>query len=258
MAVTSRDVGVARGTTADVDYKIAATLDERADAFRLVYRSYLEAGLGQRNPYGMRVTPYHLLPTTEVFIATLQDEVILTVSLVTDGEAGLPMECVYEEEVAAKRAVGLRLGEVSCLADRRSHFRGFFPVFLRLSRLVVQYARHRGLDQLLLAVHPKHARFYQRFMTFRPMGAERVYPTVRNHPAVALCLDFARVDAERHENYETFIGAPLPEEMLRPRPITPAEVDFFRPMIDPTFKLAPLPTETCFRQREVKEASSAA
>jgi len=258
MAVTTCEAEVVQGTTSEIEYKIAATLDERADAFRLVYRSYLEAGLGQRNPYGMRLTPYHLLPTTEVFIATLRDEVILTASLVTDGGAGLPMECVYGEEVAARRAAGLRLGEVSCLADRRSHFRGFFPVFLRLSRLVVQYARQRGLDELLLAVHPKHARFYERFMTFRPMGQQRAYPTVRNHPAVALCLDFARVERERHANYDTFFGEPLPGEVLEPQPITPAEIDFFRPMIDPTFQLAPLPTGSCFGHREAESATSAA
>jgi len=258
MAVTSCGAEVAQGTTADVDYKIAATLADRAAAFRLVYRSYLEAGLGERNPYGMRVTPYHLLPTTEIFIATMGREVIFTVSLVTDGEAGLPMECVYKDEVAAKRAAGVRLGEVSCLADRRSHFRGFFPVFLRLNRLMVQYARFHGLDELLLAVHPKHARFYQRFMSFRPIGQQRVYPTVRNHPAVAMSLDFARIDREPPGCYDAFFGESLRDELLEPCPITPAEVDFFRPMIDPTFKLAPLPTDTCFRRREAEEATSAA
>ncbi len=233
-------------TTADVEYQIAATREERASAFRLVYKSYLEAGLGEPNPYQMRVTPYHLLPTTEVFIATLEGETIFTISLVIDGELGLPMESVYGNEVALRRQEGLLLGEVSCLADRRSQFRGFFPVFLRLSRLMVQYARRQGVDELLVAVHPKHAKFYRHFMDFRVLGRQKAYPTVRNHPAVALSLNFDRVDRERPSSYDTFFGRSLPEELLRPQPITWAECEYFRPMMDPGFTLAPLPNADGF------------
>ncbi len=258
MASTSCKAEEAPATTADIQYEIANTIEQRAAAFRLVYRSYIEAGLGEPNPYGMRVTPYHLVPSTEMFVATLRQEVIFTVSLVADGDLGLPMEAIYGEEVMAKRAQGLRLGEVSCLADRRSDFRGSFPVFLRLARLMVQHARYRGLDQILLAIHPRHVRFYRRFMACEPLAGERVYPTVRNHPAVALCLDFDRIDRERPENYDTFFGEPLPEEALKPHPITPAEADFFRPMVDPGFRVGPLPSQGCSPQQQPEEAVGAA
>jgi len=132
---------VSADTTADVTYRIASTRQEREAAFRLVYQSYLRSGLGEVNDYQMRVTPYHLLPTTEVFIAQLRGEVIFTMSLVTDGELGVPMEHVYGDEIARLRRQGLRVGEVSCLADRRAALERFFPVFLRTSRLMVQYAR---------------------------------------------------------------------------------------------------------------------
>jgi hypothetical protein len=242
MATIEAGVDFSEKTTADIEYKIAATREERASAFRLVYKSYLEAGLGEPNPHQMRVTPYHLLPSTEIFIATLQEETVFTMSLVADGELGLPMEFVYGREVAQRRAQGLALAEVSCLADRRSQFRGFFPVFLRLSRLMVQAARRRGLEELLVAVHPKHARFYQRFMDFRVIGRQKAYPTVRNHPAVALSLNFDRVDRERPHSYDTFFGQPIPREQLDPQPITPAECHYLRRMIDPGFTLAPLPS----------------
>ena len=240
MLTAELDAELREGATAHIDYKIAATRDERAAAFRLVYQSYLRAGLGEANAHEMRVTPYHMLPSTEVFIAVLRGEVISTVSLIADSELGLPMETVYGREVAAHRDRGLSFGEVSCLADRRGSFRRFFPVFLKLSRLMVQYARRQGLDELLVAVHPKHARFYQRFMAFELTGEETVYPTVRNHPAVALNLDFARIDRERPANYDTFFGQPLPDELLEPRPITPADCEYFRPMVDPSFDFAPL------------------
>lgn len=240
MLATELREGVSDPTTSEVECRIAGTLQERESAFALVYQSYLRAGLGEPNAYGMRVTPYHLLPTTETFIAVLRGETIFTMSLVTDGELALPMECAYGPEVEARRRRGLRLGEVSCLADRRAQFERFFPVFVRTSRLMAQHAWDRGLDELLVAVHPRHARFYRRFMHFEPLGPQRQYPTVRNHPAVALALNFARVDRERPESFETFFGTWLPEEELRARPITRDQVGHFRPMVDPGFRLAPV------------------
>jgi len=240
MSIADLNPDLAEKTTADIQYKIAATQEERTAAFRLVYNCYLRSGLGEPNPHEMRVTPYHLLPTTEIFLASYDDEPIFTVTLVIDGNLGLPMEPVYGREVALFRQWGLYVGEVSCLADRRKEFRGFFPVFLRLSRLVVQYARRRGLDGLLLAVHPRHARFYERFMDFELFGQQKAYPAVRNAPAVALFLDFARVDRERPENYDTFFGEPLPDEMLRPCPIPAAQQEFFRPLVDARFEFVPI------------------
>ncbi len=240
MSISESVAQLPEKTTADVIHKIAATRDERSAAFRLVYDSYLRAGLGEPNEHQMRVTPYHLLPTTEIFIATCDEKVIFTMSLMIDGQLGLPMEVAYGPEIEARRLQGLRLGEVSCLADRRSQFKRFFPIFLRVCRLLVHYAKRRGLDEILLAVHPKHARFYERFMAYQPIGEQTAYPTVRNHPAVALCLNFDRVDREQHPNYELFFGESLPDEWLEPQPIPPEQREFFRPMIDPGFKLAPL------------------
>ena len=240
MSSSENCLGLIHLTTADIEYRIARTRRERAAAFRLVYESYLRSGLGQPNPYRMRVTPYHLLPTTEVFIAVFRQTPIITMTLVMDGELGIPMECIYAAEVARKRQAGLRFGEVSCLADRRNRFRGFLPAFLGLSRLMAQYAWCRGLDELLVAVHPRHARFYRRFMAFEPFGGLRAYPTVRNRPALALALNFDRVDRQRPKSFDTFFGQWIPEEKLQPQPILPEDAEYFRPMVDPAFQAVPL------------------
>jgi hypothetical protein len=223
----------------DIDCRIAASRKDREAAFRLVYNSYLQLGLGTMNQHEMRVMPYHLLPTTQIFVAKMRGELISTMSLVIDGAMGLPMESVYGDEVSLLRERGLLLGEVSCLADRRRGFQGFLPVFLHLCQLMVQYARHECLDALVVVVHPKHARFYRRFMDFHVLGEERTYPTVRNRPAVALWLDFARIDKECPANYDAFFGEQLPYEQLQAQPISPADCDYFRPMIDPSFVYEP-------------------
>ena len=173
-----------------VNYKSAGSFDDRLSAFRLVYESYLGAGLIDANRYRMRVTPYHLQPETGVFIASLDNEVICTVTLIHDSEIGLPIDSVYREEIDMKRAEGLKLAEVSSLAAAPSLSKQeFWQVFMKLTGLMAQSARLQGVHGLVIAAHPKHARFYSRLMGFEQIGELRSYPSVRNRPAVACCLD---------------------------------------------------------------------
>jgi hypothetical protein len=238
--LATNKLGVTTVSAADVQYRIACTREEREAAFRLVYNSYLRAGLGENNPHKMRVTPYHLLESTQVFIAVYGHRIIFTMSLVKDGELGLPMDSVYREEVDRLRSRGLRLGEVTCLADCQRHVREFFPIFLCTSRLMAQYARYRGLDAIMAAVHPKHARFYRRYMDFRVFGQEKTYPTVRNHPALALWLEFDRVDREPPACYDFFFGDQVPFDDLQPQRIPRADREYFGTMVDENFLCAPL------------------
>ncbi len=209
-------------------YRIAQCREDYCGSFRLVYEAYLRAGLARPNPFGMRVTPYQLLETSEVLVAVRQGQVITTITLVRDGELGLPMESTYPEEVAALRAQGLHLAEVSCLADRR-HVRTEHATSeskcpapataMRLMTLMAQLARARGVNQLLIAVHPRHARFYCRFTAFEPIGGLRSYHAVCDQPAVALALDIDRAPVDHPHLFHRFFGLPFPPGTLAPRPM---------------------------------------
>ena len=72
-----------------ITMSIARSQSELEDAFGLVYRSYVRAGLDSPNPTGLRVTKYHFLPTTEVILARNAGVPIATASLIVDGELGL-------------------------------------------------------------------------------------------------------------------------------------------------------------------------
>jgi len=210
---------IERSRTA-VDYKIAQRPEEFYGAFRLVYQAYVRSGLSVPNTYAMRVTRFHLLPTTQVFVAKKHTRVDCTVTLVRDGELGLPMEAVYEREVSRRRAEGLRLAEVSCLADRHQDLRRSLPAVIRLMGLMAQYAVRRGVDQLLIAVHPRHAPFYRRFTAFVPFGGMRTYGAVCDKPAVALALDLNRAPTDHARLYKRFLGNPFPDQAFQHQPMS--------------------------------------
>jgi hypothetical protein len=215
----------------ELNYQIAGTRKERLAAFQLVYREYLNAELIAPNAVGVRVTPYHLLPTTNVFVAARQRRTACTVTLIGDGPLGLPMESVYPELVEERRARGLYVGEVSCLAFESMPINQFLLVFLQLTRLMAQYARRYGMDQLLIAVHPQHARFYRRFMGFEQVGPLKAYSSVRDAPAVACCLDFGAIDRWQPKCYSAIFGSPLPKASLSSQPMDDEECSFFEPFV---------------------------
>ena len=203
-----------------LDFRIASSRQEWEAALGLVYRAYVRSGLIQMNRYRMRVTPYHALPTTEVLIASKGDEVLCTLSIVGDGHLGLPMEAIYAEEVEQRRLQGLRLAEVSCLADERDGSDQSFSMVSRLMALTAQSAACRGIDQLLIAVHPRHAKFYERFIAFEVIGEEKSYASVCDHPAVAMAMDLNNLSFDHPRAYKRLFGAPFDDDLLEYRSIS--------------------------------------
>ena len=155
--------------------------------------------------------------------ASLRGEVVNTLSLVLDGELGLPLEKLYTEEVEMRRRNGRLLGEISCLADRRRQSRSTSPstfrVLFRVMCLVIQTAAQRGVDELLITVHPRHSRFYQRRFAFVAAGEVRNYDLVEGNPAVLLSLDLKAMPHQEREIYERVFAKPLPKDLQQAVPI---------------------------------------
>src|SRR6185295_16483461 len=128
-----------------------------------------------------------------VFVARIDGAVSATLSLLRDSTRGLPVDALYRGELSALRAGGRRLAEVSALAVGRP-WRGATLTLMRpLVQLVGIYARDiGGVDELCIAVHPRHAPFYERSLGFTRFGAEKPYDAVNGAPAVGLRLDLHR------------------------------------------------------------------
>jgi hypothetical protein len=213
-----------------VTYKIADRLEEREAAFQLIHHAYARRGLMSPNRAGMRITPYHLLPTTDVLIASHRGNVIYTMTLISDDEQGIPLETVFPDEVMQRRIhAGKYLAEVSCLASHEGYFdRGkTYQVFVRLASLMVQSARENGVERLLIACNPRHARFYQSWLGFSTISGIRDYAAVQYRPAIALEHDFALQDARRYRLYDRIYAHSFRHWELYHQPMLREERDHF-------------------------------
>ena len=152
--------------------QLASQGEELFAAFSLVYRTYLRTGLVHPNPFHMRVTPYHLLPSTDVIVAKAPERsnVVCTLSQVADGKLGLPIESAFAEEVAERRRRGVRLAEVTSLADQRDVDEAEPSPLLKVMGFMAQRAKRRGIDELLITVHPPPCEVLPAFYRIRVAG----------------------------------------------------------------------------------------
>lgn len=209
--------------------KVSESKTEREQALQLVQRVYSQAGLVQDNQSRLRVLPQHLVDTTEILVGKRHSRVVFTVSLVGDGDYGLPLESLFSEEVAQMRAQGLRLAEASCLANA-CDFGGAkerLNTFWQGISLLFQVARDRNIDRLLLAVHPRHAKTYDRVLGCVPCTDSREYAAVRGNPAVLCRHDFAQLDRTRYPYYDRMYGHTYDRSQLSGTPMSEAEKQYF-------------------------------
>jgi hypothetical protein len=215
----------------DIVLKVATTREERLAAFRLIYHAYRQAGLCDEDPSELRFTPCQLLETTDILLAQLDGQVACTLSLVRDSVLGLPLEAIYPVEVARRRATGLHLAEVSCLAHLPEALPRFFELFRAITRLIAQLATKLGVDELLVAVHPQHVAIYRRYMSFEPLDGQRDYPTVCSQQAVGLYLNFQRAERESPRNWQRLFGEQVPASLLHSCPISLDDRVYFLSLI---------------------------
>lgn len=222
----------------DLTICLARSRADLCQAFRLVFQSYLRAGLAVEKPSGLRLTPHHCLPTSEVLLAKLRSTVTSTLSMFGDCHLGLPMQSMYPIEIDNLRDQGLKLAEIGCLADRRQGPVRFMETFGRLGRLLAQVGQARGIDAFVVATHPKHARWYKRLMGFRQIGDHTECPYANGNPAVALVLKF-----DEHIGtplYDQYFGDPIQAEELAPFYWDEETQEYFQKVLDRDNKIASL------------------
>ena len=207
--------------------RVARDEAELAAAFRLVHDAYVR--IGAMTPYtsGMRILPHHALPTTTVLVATWDDEVVGTASLVSDGALGLPLDPSYD--VGPLRRQGLRLIEAGSLAVAPTFRNHRGEIFLLLLKAVFSHGRDlAGGDTMVFTVHPRWSRLYHALLPVVPLGPREAiaYDLALGQPTVAFCLDLRNLHertaaifhgAPPERNFHQYLTSPLPS-IESPRP----------------------------------------
>ncbi|OYU78371.1 MAG: hypothetical protein CFE45_29770, partial [Burkholderiales bacterium PBB5] len=186
--------------------KLAETQEELEACFRILHDSYVAAGFMQPDPSGLRVTPYHALPTTTTLCAKWDGRVVGTISIIREGVFGFPLQSVFD--LTPLRAVGGNITEVSSLAVDPSFRKTGGQVLFPLMKFMREYAKfYFDTRHLVIAVNPNRIEMYEALLCFERLNASEVdrYDFANGAPAVGATLDLATADERTRALYA---GAP--------------------------------------------------
>jgi len=163
-------------------------------ANNLVFRNYVAAGYWDDDIKNLTRNKWLHSPFREIFVATYDDHVVGTVSLIRESADGLPSDCFQPDWLHTLRCFGSRLAEVSALAIDKDQI-GLKNVSLFLMKYYMQYAfYYTDVDRLIKACQPKHADFYADILRFQKVG-KVVYNEYARRPSQLLSVDV--IDAHR-------------------------------------------------------------
>ena len=169
---------------------IASTRDDLEACFSLLHDAYVASGFMKPDPSGLRVTPYHALPTTTTLCAKFDGLVVGTLSLVREGVFGFPLQSAFD--LTPLRAQAGRIAEISALAVhphfRKSGGRILFPLMKFMYEYCTAFFDTR---HLVIAVNPNRIEMYESLLFFKRLQAQVVanYDFANGAPAVAATLD---------------------------------------------------------------------
>ena len=132
---------------------------------------------------GMRIT----------VMAYLNDQIVGTVTLNLDSDAGLLADQLYLREVDQLRAAGKKIGELTQLAispraDGLRMYAGLLHIAYIYGRRIHEYT------DLVLEVAPRYVNFYIKVLGCKPLGPERLNPRI-NASVQLLHLTTGYIDA---------------------------------------------------------------
>ncbi len=177
--------------------RVASTLPQVIDAWRMVYQRYLASGLIAAHPYQLHTAAEAVGPGTTTISEHRGQELGRTVSCYLDAHRGLPLDAVYPTTLQRARTRGERLGEIGLFAEcpaagdtAATRTQDLFAFM----RYPVYALYHQGASQIVIGVHPRHALFYERLLGFEVAGPVVSYPRLLDRDVVLLRFNTARLD----------------------------------------------------------------
>ena len=216
-ALIRRKVALHHTPLGSYDVRVARTTQERDDAARLVHAGYVYQGIESVRADELRADKQERTGSV-VLVAYEGSDLVGTMSVIPDSNAGLPLDKDYPELLDALRKNGARLVEYGAYAIvERCWSEGVSNLLYIAANCLTS---GKGASHVVIGVHPRAAAFYRAVFNFRVLADAKQHATLQA-PVVGLVQDLAELKAFLRKSYrkpmasgrlpvEHFFGAPLP------------------------------------------------
>src|SRR5437773_702311 len=168
--------------------KVASTLDDIIESWRLVYHQYVAASLIDVNPFSIFTFPEYISRNVAVILGQADDKSKCTISAVLDSRKGLPLDAYFKKELDQLRKAGKKLIEIGLLACSRDKGTNPFQTVKLLSS-VARFGVFSHHHDYVIGVHPRRAAFFQKIFGFHSIGESKAYHRLRKADVILLHAD---------------------------------------------------------------------
>ena len=200
--------------------RLLDTPDGRNSASMLINKMYAWRGYGANHTFTND-------PNRITLTASDRGDVVGTVTIGIDSDAGLAGDIIFKEELDNLRASGAKLCEFTKLAfDSSVRSKS---ALANLFHLAVLYARDlHDCTDIIIEINPRHRRFYEHMLGFKRESELKMNPRV-NAPAYLLRVNLAYVTEQiqkyggtwttepAERSFYPFFFSPREEEGIRAR-----------------------------------------
>jgi hypothetical protein len=185
--------------------KTVETRDEYFASLRLLHDCYVQKGLMNRDPRGIRLRIHHLLPESNILICKYKNEVVGTCTLVHRGRIPYPVQSSFPKETADALNISDSVVEISALAVHPDYRQKGNMIQLLMTKYLIQLLNLMYANPYVIcSVHPKAEDFYKIFFSFHRAGDLIEYAYAGGAPGIFMS---GIVSTEHFETYrESFRG----------------------------------------------------
>jgi len=167
--------------------KVATTLSETIDAWRLVYQQYVKSALIDANPFSVFTYPEYLSRNSAVILGKVGDKSVCSVSAVLDSNHYLPLDTYFHEELDGLRKKNKKLIEIGLLANQSEKASPFYMIELLSS--IAHFGVYSNFHDYVIGVHPRRVKFFKHFFGFNQVGTNKKYHQLNDAEVVLLHAD---------------------------------------------------------------------
>jgi len=169
--------------------KVAKTLDEIIEGWRLVYHQYVAAMLIEVNPFSIFTFPEYISRNVAVILGNFNGNNTCTISAVLDSKQGLPLDSYFKKELDELRSEKKKLIEIGLLACSRGD-QGVNPFqTIELLSSVARFGVYSHYHDYVIGVHPRRAEFFKKIFGFQVIGESKVYHKLKKAEVILLYAD---------------------------------------------------------------------
>ena len=164
--------------------KVANTLSEIIEGWKLVYQQYVKLALIDSNPFSVFTYPEYLSRNSAVILGKVGDRNVCSISAVLDSRQGLPLDACFHHELDELRKEKKKLIEIGLLASLSETASPFYIIELLSS--IAHFGAYSNYHDYVIGVHPRRAKFLQKLFGFNQVGAIKKYHKLHDSEVILL------------------------------------------------------------------------